>query len=308
LKNQNTIVQLAAALSLACGTAALAQTSQPANPSDPVAAHSGHAQHAAQPSNAPGADQNKALVDQIAELRAQVARLEAAMAQGHRAMSQPMPQSGPMQPGGMQGMAGMGGGGMMGMMNQMMSGEMGGMGMGQPSSGGVNMPGGGMAPGMGMERMMGMGKMGQMPMPGMLVSALPGFPGASHIYHVGATGFFLDHPEHITLSTEQQTRLGQIREKAMMDQASDQRKIEQAEQELWDLTASDTPDAAKIEAKVREVEKLRGDQRLSFIRAVGSAAAVLTDEQRKQLTGMLPPAPPPAPQQPPAQGGGSDHM
>ena len=29
-------------------------------------------------------------------------------------------------------------------------------------------------------------------------SALPGFPGQSHLYHIGATGFFLDHPEHIT--------------------------------------------------------------------------------------------------------------
>jgi Spy/CpxP family protein refolding chaperone len=164
---------------------------------------------------------------------------------------------------------------------------------------------------MGMEKMMGMtgaGKMGQMPMPGMQVSALPGFPGASHIYHVGATGFFLDHPEHITLTTEQQTQLRQIREKALMDQASGQRKIDQGEQELWDLTASDSPDAAKIETKVREVEKLRGDQRLAFIRAVGDAAAALTDEQRKQLTGMLPPAPTPPPVQQAAPGGGMGHM
>ena len=67
------------------------------------------------------------------------------------------------------------------------------------------------------------------------------------------------------------------------------RGIEGAEQELWTLTASDEPDAAKIEAKVREVEKLRGDQRLGFIRAVGEAAKVLTEEQRKSLLGQLPP-------------------
>jgi Spy/CpxP family protein refolding chaperone len=59
---------------------------------------------------------------------------------------------------------------------------------------------------------------------------------------------------------------------------------------LWELTAADQPDAAKIEAKVREVEKLRGDQRLAFIRAVGEAAQVLTDEQRKVLLGFAQPA------------------
>jgi Spy/CpxP family protein refolding chaperone len=208
----------------------------------------------------------------------------------------------PAQAGGMQGMPGMSGGGgmggMMSMMDQMMGGGMGGM-SGQPAAGGMPM-----GPGGGLERMMGMGKMGGIPTPGMMVSALPGFPGATHIYHVGATGFFLDHNEHITLSTEQQTKLGQIREQALMEQATMQRKIDQGEQELWTLTASDTPDATKIEAKVREIEKARGDQRIAFIRAVGSAASVLTDEQRKQLTGLLPADPAPAAQ----SGGMGGHM
>lgn len=51
------------------------------------------------------------------------------------------------------------------------------------------------------------------------------------------------------------------------------------------LTSADQPDAAKIEAKVRDIEKLRTDERLSFIRAVGDAAKLLTDDQRKVLTG-----------------------
>ena len=33
-------------------------------------------------------------------------------------------------------------------------------------------------------------------------SALPGFPGSSHLYHIGSTGFFLDHPTHITLTSD----------------------------------------------------------------------------------------------------------
>ena len=142
--------------------------------------------------------------------------------------------------------------------------------------------------------MMGMGPMGgQKGMKMKMTAALPGFPGASHIYHIGATDFFLDHPEHITLSTEQKTKLGNLKQKATTDKATAQRKIEEAEQQLWELTAADQPDAGKIDAKVREVEKLRGDQRLAFIRSVGEAAQVLTDDQRKILLGLAPPTPSP---------------
>ena len=144
-----------------------------------------------------------------------------------------------------------------------------------------------------MDKMMakGMSQMGGGMNTGSMVSALPGFPGASHIYHLGATGFFLDHATHITLTNDQQTQLNQIKEASLSEQATLERKIEQGEQELWTLTASDAPDGAKVEAKAREIEKLRADQRIAFMRDVGKAAAVLTDEQRKQLTGMLPPAP-----------------
>ena len=109
--------------------------------------------------------------------------------------------------------------------------------------------------------------------------------------HIGATDFFLDHPEHITLSTEQKTKLGRAKQKATTDKATAQRKVEEAEQQIWELTAADQPDAAKIDAKVREVEKLRGDQRMAFIRSVGEAAQVLTDDQRKILLGFAPPVP-----------------
>jgi Spy/CpxP family protein refolding chaperone len=141
--------------------------------------------------------------------------------------------------------------------------------------------------GMGMMGQEGMNMMGQMPGMGsmQMPSALPGFPGASHIYHIGATGFFLDHPQHMALTQEQQSKLNQIKEKALSGQATSDRWIAQGEQEIWTLTSSDSPDVSKIEAKVREIEKLRSDKRMAFIRAVGEAAMVLTDEQRQTLTG-----------------------
>ena len=119
-------------------------------------------------------------------------------------------------------------------------------------------------------------------------SQLPGFPGASHLYHVGSTGFYLDHPEHITLSMQQQAALNRIKEKWLLDRATSERRIEDAEQELWVLTAAEAPDGAKIEAKVRVIESARVDQRLAFIRAVGEAAKVLTAEQQTALLGTNP--------------------
>ena len=196
-------------------------------------------------------------------------------------------------------MAGMSGGGTqpggagMGMMD--MDQMMGGMGGGTSGGGMGGMSAGG---GMGMDGMMTMMGMGNMPMGGAgspaamsMPSALPGFAGASHIYHIGATGFFLDHPEHITLTLAQQTALSQKKEQALLQQAQFQRRVEEAEQELWVLTAADQPDGAAIDKKVQEIAKLQGEQRIAFIRAAGEAAKVLTDEQRKQLTGMLPPMP-----------------
>ena len=201
---------------------------------------------------------------------------------------------------------------MMGMMDKMMGMGGGAMPVGAPMAGGgmgmmdmdmMKTGGGGAMPagappagmsgiGMGMGKMEMAGMMGLSAMGGasaMPQSALPGFPGASHLYHIGATGFFLDHPQHIALTTQQQAALNQAKEQAVLAKSTADRAVKQAEQELWMLTAADQPDAAKIEAKLAEIGKLRGDERLTFIRAVGDASKILTDEQRKILTGFSPP-------------------
>lgn len=136
-----------------------------------------------------------------------------------------------------------------------------------------------------------MGSMGKAPGPDgamAMPSALPGFPGASHLYHVGASGFFVDYAVKIGLTVEQSTALNAIKQRSLIDQSAAQRKAEEAEQALWMLTAADQPDAAAIEAKVREIEKIKSDARLAFVRAVGEAANLLTAEQRKMVLGMVP--------------------
>lgn len=169
--------------------------------------------------------------------------------------------------------------GMMGMMNSMMGGM-----------------GGGMAGGAPMGQMGGMG-------PSTFLSTLPGFPGTSHLYHIGSTNFFLDHPQHITLSLEQQSRLGEIRTKALLRRSDFNRRIQEAEEQLWLLTASDQPNFMNIEAKIRESEKLQGDSRLAFIQDVGEAAKVLSDEQRGALLGQFAEITPEALASPQAMGG-----
>lgn len=196
-------------------------------------------------------------------------------------------------------MGSMGGGqsgSMSGMSNTAPNASGGMSGMSGSSSGGM----GGMSGGMG-----GccMGSMGQSPGAGSPSSSgmamqtnLPGFPGASHIYHVGSTGFYLDYADKLGLATEQRTKLNEIKQQALLAQSNTQRKIDEAEQALWLLTAADQPDAAAIEAKAREIEKLKADQRIAFIRSVGDAANALTADQRKMVLGLAPmPGAAPAP-------------
>ena len=223
------------------------------------------------------------LGEELRRLQAKVAELEAALTTQHRQRFGADSGSSGTSMRSMNTMGGMG----MGMMK-----EMGGMqGMGQSSDG--SMSGMGMMSGMeGKKGMMGMGMMGMSPamssdsMAGMnMPSALPGFPGASHLYHIGETGFFLDHPEHITLTEAQQKKLNGIKESALLATATAERKVAEAEQDLWKLTAAAEPDIEKIEAKAREIAQLQVENRIAFIRAVGEAAEVLTKEQREKLVG-----------------------
>lgn len=116
------------------------------------------------------------------------------------------------------------------------------------------------------------------------MSSLPGVPGASHVYHVGSTGFFLDQPR-LNLTTQQQAGLNRLKERALLEREDAERRIQQAEQELWALTGADQPDAAKVQAKLKEIEQIRTNQRIGFISAVGDAARLLTPEQQGALLG-----------------------
>ena len=242
----------------------------------------------------PSPKNEKSAEQQIAELQAKVKQLESKL--GVQSHSSPTSNSGMSAGVGMQmqtgaspssvmpGMSPNSGSGMQREDDMQMSG------MSSPSASPSGMQGMGNMM-VQMDQMMGMQMMGMHSMSGMSMpqSALPGFPGVSHLYHIGATGFFLDHAEHIKLTPDQQSALTKLRQDATEATAHSQQQIQQAENELAGLTSADQPDAAKIDKKVREIEKLRSDERLAFIRSVGNAAQLLTDDQRKILVGAMQP-------------------
>jgi outer membrane murein-binding lipoprotein Lpp len=156
-------------------------------------------------------------------------------------------------------------------------------------AGGAGAPAPGPAGGMGgmMSMMSGMAGPAGGPLAAATPVPLPGFPGLPGVYHFGAADFFLSSA---TLSAEQAGRLEQLRQRAATEQASAAQAVEEAERQIYTLTAADQPDATAIEATVRRVERIRGDQRLAFIRLVGEAARVLTDDQRRSLAATMTPA------------------
>lgn len=107
--------------------------------------------------------------------------------------------------------------------------------------------------------------------------------GPPALLHIGAKGFFLDRPQTFTPRADQAKMLSDIKERTTMEMMAAEKKIQGAEQQLWKLTASEQPDFAAIESKTREVEKLRADQRVAFIRSVAEAANLLTPEQKEML-------------------------
>ncbi len=119
-------------------------------------------------------------------------------------------------------------------------------------------------------------------------SELPGFPGASHIYHIGAKGFFIEHASMAKMTTGQIMLLNKLKEKSLLENSAVTREIQQFEEDLWTLTAADQPVIKSIEAKVREISDLKSKQRISFISHIGEAAKILTAEQRSILLGQAP--------------------
>lgn len=105
------------------------------------------------------------------------------------------------------------------------------------------------------------------------------------LLQIGAEGFFVDRSTDLQLESGQTEQLRAIQAKAQTETEAAAKRVASAEAQLWTLTGNASPDLSAIEAKVREIEQLRSEQRVAFIRAVAEAVKVLSPGQKQRLLG-----------------------
>lgn len=114
----------------------------------------------------------------------------------------------------------------------------------------------------------------------------------------------LSSKEYLGLSPEQVKKLEQLRDNFQRQSIRNEADTRIVELDIAGLLDSPSVDVAKVEAKIREAEKLRADLRIARLRAMEQAKAVLTTEQRKKFSDSVesrPSRPPRSGQNPPAK-------
>ncbi len=96
----------------------------------------------------------------------------------------------------------------------------------------------------------------------------------------------LRHRAELGLTAQQVESFQKLQMDARRASIQHRASVELAGLDLGGLLRSDPVDMAKVEAKVREMEKLRADGRLEFIRANEQGKAQLTADQRDKLKAL----------------------
>ena len=99
--------------------------------------------------------------------------------------------------------------------------------------------------------------------------------------------FMLRNREKLDLSAAQVKNLEQLRNDFQKESIRKDADLRVAEMDLTNLLNGDKTDMAKVEAKVREIERLRGDLRIARIRTIEKGKEQLTADQRKKLQELL---------------------
>jgi Spy/CpxP family protein refolding chaperone len=97
----------------------------------------------------------------------------------------------------------------------------------------------------------------------------------------------LEHRDQLALTPEQATRLETLRQEFTRESIRRDADLRIAEMDLAALLEQTPADLPKVEAKIRELEKLRADFRIARIRTLEQGRAVLTPEQRTKLQALL---------------------
>jgi Heavy-metal resistance len=99
--------------------------------------------------------------------------------------------------------------------------------------------------------------------------------------------FMLRNRERLGLSAAQVKSLEQLRNDFQKESIRKDADLRVAEMDLNGLVGAEKIDMHKVEAKVREIERIRTDLRLSRIRTIQKGKEVLNAEQRKKLHELL---------------------
>ena len=99
--------------------------------------------------------------------------------------------------------------------------------------------------------------------------------------------FILRNREKLDLSAAQVKSLEQLRNDFQKESIRKDADLRVAEMDLNALLIVDKVDMAKIEAKVREIDRMRADLRIARIRTIQKGKEVLTADQRKKLQELL---------------------
>ena len=108
----------------------------------------------------------------------------------------------------------------------------------------------------------------------------------------------LKYKDYLRLTGEQVTKLEQLRDNYQRQSIRTEADARIIDLDVAALLDKPTVDVAKVEQKIREVEKMRADLRIARVRAVEQAKALLTAEQRKKFYESLEPRPPRSGQNP----------
>ncbi|HXV79557.1 MAG TPA: periplasmic heavy metal sensor [Candidatus Binatia bacterium] len=99
--------------------------------------------------------------------------------------------------------------------------------------------------------------------------------------------FMLRNREKLELSAAQVKNLEQLRNDFEKESIRKDADLRVAEMDLSNLLGAAKIDMAKAEAKIREIERLRGDLRIARVRTIQKGKELLTADQRKKLQELL---------------------
>jgi len=99
--------------------------------------------------------------------------------------------------------------------------------------------------------------------------------------------FMLRNREKLDLSAAQVKNLEQLRNDFQKESIRKDADLRVAEMDLGNLLNGEKADMAKVEAKVREFERMRGELRIARIRTIEKGREQLTADQRKKLQELL---------------------